>query len=74
MASPRSKQMLKLENDADSRKIQFFIESVDERKPLGKLIRTYADQYYVDGWWNGFFTGCFVASVSITICISVMRR
>jgi hypothetical protein len=73
MASPKSSFHLAQENAIDARNIQVFLESVDETKPVGKLVKRYAEQYYYDGWWSGFFTGVFVTTIGYAVYAQLRR-
>ena len=74
MSSPPDSETQSRENTADFRNISTWIESVDESKPLGKLVAHYAKQK----WWEGFFTGYFGGIASGVILggaiATVLRR
>jgi hypothetical protein len=57
MSSPKCRKHLVEENSIDFNKMNLFIQSVDDRKPLGKLVKMYADQKWFDGWNSGFPQG-----------------
>lgn len=57
MSSPKSRKHLEEDNSNDFKNISVFLKSVDDRKPIGKLVKIYADQKYWDGYWSGLFTG-----------------
>lgn len=74
MSSPPTDSWLKEENDRDFRKISMWIESVDENKPLGKLVKVYAEQKKRDGWWNGFVAGLTVGLVSGAVLFKMISK
>ena len=74
MSSPKCRNHLAEENLLDIEKMNIFIESVDERKPLGKLIKVYADQTWVDGWNAGFPQGFIVGLICGGIIGIALRR
>lgn len=47
-------------------RVEIFINDVDERKPLGKIIKCYGTQKWNDGfvygWGVGFVFGCLLGS------------
>ncbi len=63
MSSPNSQKHLDYENSIDLKKMTIFLKSVDERKPLGKLVKLYADQKFWDGWGYGVLCGSLVGVV-----------
>lgn len=63
MSSPKCRKHLVEENTEDFDKMNLFIQSVDERKPLGKLVKIYADQKWFDGWNAGFPQGFLLGLV-----------
>jgi hypothetical protein len=72
MSSPKSRNHLDYENSIDFKKMDIFIKSVDETKPLGKLVKLYGEQKYVDGYWTGLFTGVccgFALGVAVAVCV-----
>ena len=68
MSSPPDARTLSQENRNDFKRISTWIESVDESKPMGKLVAHYAKQK----WWEGFFTGYFGGIVSGVLLGGVM--
>lgn len=57
MSSPKCRKDLADENSNDFKKMTMFLKSVDETKPLGKLVKIYAEQKYWDGYTTGLCVG-----------------
>jgi hypothetical protein len=75
MSSPKSKRHLEHDNYTTSTDFKIFIQSVDETKPLGKLVKFYGEQKYFDGYWMGLFTGaCCGFAVGIVSGFFIKRR
>jgi hypothetical protein len=74
MSSPTSPEHLDHENSIDFKNMNVFIKSVDESKPLGKLVKVYAAQKYIDGWRLGFQYGLLVGFGVGAVTSLLLRR
>lgn len=72
MSSPKSHKDLADENSNDFKNISVFLKSVDDRKPLGKLVKIYANQKFWDGYWTGLCVG-FALGAAFSIAIRRVR-
>lgn len=73
MSSPPSESWKKEENDRDFKKVSVWIQSVDESKPLGKLVAHYGRQQWWEGASCGFLAGV-VGGVSLSAILLVALR
>jgi hypothetical protein len=74
MSSPPTESWKKEENDRDFKKVSVWIQSVDESKPLGKLVAHYARQKWWEGASCGFLVGLGVGVTLSAIFLRALRK